>query len=188
MGRPEMQAAFERAEEAGSLTRLAREDGRDDISFQAGVGWTLDDADDDGHTHSGSGWQAAVVWRRPLGFRAETATLAARAADAEAARRDMQALQTAIDSEIARARAAWQAGCDRLALVDVAVTEARSGLEAEEDRFRLGEGRSRNVLDAQKDLTTAARRVYAVAAETIRAYADLVRATGAPFTQEPRIE
>jgi outer membrane protein TolC len=188
MNRPELRAAAERATEADTLTRLAREDGHDDVTFQASVGWTVDDSDTDGQTRTASGWQAAVIWRRPLGFRAETATLAARAADAEAARHDLQALRIAIDAEIARARAAWQAGCERLTLVDIAVKEARNALDAEEDRFRLGDGRSRNVLDSQKDLTAAARRVYAAAAETVRAYADLVRATGAPFTPEPRTE
>ncbi len=59
--------------------------------------------------------------------------------------------------------------------------DARRALVAEEQRLSLGEGRSRNVLDAQKDLTTAERRANAAAYDLILAYTDLLAAFGVPL-------
>ena len=55
---------------------------------------------------------------------------------------------------------------------------ARLALDAERDRFRLGEGRSRQVLDAQKDLTKAMQRQNQNAASLLRTVSDYEYATG----------
>jgi len=115
-----------------------------------------------------------------LGFDSERARAAAREADARAAQADLAVIALRVAAEHARAVVAFASACDRLDSVDRAVEEALTSLDAESDRFRLGEGRSRLVLDAQKDLSAATRRANAAAAETIRAFADLVRAAGVP--------
>jgi len=51
-------------------------------------------------------------------------------------------------------------------------------LEAENERFCLGEGRSRNVLDAQRDLTDALKRQTIIAVELLRAYSNFMYASG----------
>ena len=68
----------------------------------------------------------------------------------------------------------------RLALARSAVAEAGRVLAAEDERFALGEGSSRNVLDAQKDLTSASRRHVAVAGQVVSALAELRHALGLP--------
>jgi outer membrane protein TolC len=77
--------------------------------------------------------------------------------------------------------ASLAAARDRLDIVDRAVGEARRALDAESERMRLGEGRSRNVLDAQKDLTTAERRANQAALDTVLAILDLLHAAGVPL-------
>jgi outer membrane protein TolC len=188
--RPEWRAAAAAAAQADTRVRRAREDLKSDLSLVAGVGMRLNNAPG-AHADADLAWEAGVVWRSPLGFEAERARAAARAADARAARADLAAIANAAAGEYARAQAGFAAVCARLESVDRAVEAARASLDAEADRFRLGEGRSRLVLDAQKDLSAANRRANAAAVETIRAFTDLVRAAGVPFAplyadSEPR--
>ncbi len=178
--RPDWQAVAAEAERAATLVRHAREDLKSDLSLVAGVGVRFNN-EPSTHGDSDLAWEAGVVWRSPLGFDTERARAAAREADARAAQADLGATAIAAAAEYARASAAFASACRRLASVDQAVEEARASLEAEADRFQLGEGRSRLVLDAQKDLSAANRRANAAATETLRAYADLARAAGVPF-------
>jgi outer membrane protein TolC len=67
---------------------------------------------------------------------------------------------------------------DRLEQINMAVEQARHTLEAEAERFRLGEGRSRNVLDAQNDLTKAYRARTAIVAALLRRHSDYLYAAG----------
>jgi len=78
------------------------------------------------------------------------------------------------------AEAAYRAALRRMDQVESAVDNAVKTLEAERERFRLGEGRSRNVLDAQEDLTKAELRRNAAAADLLRAAAALDYAAGYP--------
>ncbi len=178
--RPEWRAAAAAAAQADTLVRRAREDLKADLSLFGGVGWRLDD-EPGRRGDSDLAWEAGVVWRSPLGHDAEKARAAAREADACASRAVLAATITAVAAEFERARTAFESACSRLASIDRAVEEARASLDAEVERFRLGEGRSRLVLDAQKDLSAANRSANAAAAQTIRAYADQARAAGVPF-------
>ena len=75
--------------------------------------------------------------------------------------------------------AMWLAGAAaRLSLAAEAIDEAGKTLASEEQRFNLGEGTSRNVLDAQKDLTTAVRRGIVVARSVVNALVELCHAAG----------
>ncbi len=178
--RPEWLAAAAAVAHADTRVRRAREDLKSDLSLVAGAGLRINNAPD-AHADGDLAWEAGVVWRSPLGFDAERARAAARAADARAARADLAAVANAAAAEYARAQTAFASACVRLESVDRAVESARASLDAESDRFRLGEGRSRLVLDAQKDLSAATRRANAAAVETIRAFTDLARAAGVPF-------
>jgi outer membrane protein TolC len=190
--RPEWLAAAAAAAQADTRVRRAREDLKSDLSLVAGAGLRVNNATG-AHADGDLAWEAGVVWRRPLGCDVERARAEARAADARAARADLAAVANAAAAEYARARTAFASACVRLEFVDRAVEAARASLDAESDRFRLGEGRSRLVLDAQKDLSAATRRANAAAAETIDAFTDLARAAGVPFAPlragtEPRGE
>lgn len=178
--RPEWRMAATAAAQADTLVRRAREDLKADLSIFGGVGWRLNNVPGS-RRDSDMAWEAGIVWRSPLGYDSEKALAAARAADASASRSDLAATISAVVAEFERARTSFESACERLASIDRAVEEARASLEAESERLRLGEGRSRLVLDAQKDLSAANRSANTVAAQTIRAYTDQARAAGISF-------
>lgn len=124
------------------------------------------------------GAEAVVVWRRPLGFKPERAELAANKALLRAVSEEMRGVRLNIELELASARSALKAATERLDAAYAAVSEAEKALMAEDERFKMGEGRSRNVLDAQKDLTTVVRRRNNAAAELLKAFANIRHASG----------
>ncbi len=141
--------------------------------------WASESSADDG----AFGYEAALVLSVPLERRAERAArTAAGARTAElVALLDQERRQAVRELDTAQA-AVRQAGA-RLALVGAAVENATRAMQAEAERFRLGEGRSRNVLDAQKDLTDAELRQHAAAGALLRARAALAFAAG--YANEP---
>jgi outer membrane protein TolC len=184
--RPELRQAELDCVAAEHLAATAREGTRSDLSLVAGAGFSSEDvADGPGGgellSDRQSGVEVALVWSRPFSFAAEEAALQARLAEVGVARAEWRRRRLQIEEEQALAETALDAVRDRLGLVDAAILEARRALAAEEERLRLGEGRSRNVLDAQKDLTAAERRANAASFETVRAFAELLYATGAPL-------
>ena len=84
-----------------------------------------------------------------------------------------------------RAELAFSSACARLALATKAMEQAQKVLASENDRFAIGDGTSRNVLDAQQDLTTAIRRKNSIALEVILSANELCRAYGlSPFVDK----
>ncbi len=190
-----MALALPRAEliEAGHQVRAAEQTGlareeemRSSLALVAGVGYQGEDEDgglgrDNLLADERAGVEVALVWSRPFAFDAERAAARAQAAETAAARAEQRRIGLEIAAAQAQAMASLAAARDRLDIVDRAVGEARRALDAESERMRLGEGRSRNVLDAQKDLTTAERRANQAALDTVLAILDLLHAAGVPL-------
>ncbi len=176
--RPEFRAALQMIEARSSQTRLAATACQSDLSLRAGIGWRVDDSNWNYNDGDSFGWEGGLVWSRSFDLTAERETLRAADAELQAAHSDAIDVRIRIDTETLRARTALQSALQRFEHVQLAVDEAQKSLAAEEERFRLGEGRSRNVLDAQKDLTNANLRYHDVAAELLRAYLDLAYAAG----------
>jgi outer membrane protein TolC len=162
---------------------VAREDVKPDVNLAVGGTWQGDSPDNllgtelvvtEDHFAA----EAVVTWKQPLGRRKERATVAAREADVQALLEKLRQERLRIASEMAAARSDLRAAHARVESLNAAVEEATRTLSAEEERFRLGEGRSRNVLDAQQDLTSAIRRRNVAAAALLRARADWRYATG----------
>ena len=178
-----LRAFLVRAAEAGR--RGAAEALKPDIALTLSAAWQAEDADqplgrDALLTEDRLASEVAVVWRQPLGYTEEKAAAAAREAETEARRGEVRLVRLQIASELAEARDAFAAARRRLELARAAVGEGRAALEAEEERFRLGQGRSRNVLDAQKDLTDAARLLNGAAVALLQARAAFAYAGGYP--------
>lgn len=162
-----------------------RELAKPDVSLLVAATWQAEAADEPFGTEAlvtgdRFGSEVAVVWRRPLrrtrelaDLRGADAALAESAADCETVRLRIAAEWQEASSALASARA-------RLDSVTHAVLAAERTLEAESERFRLGEGRSRQVLDAQKDLTATIRSRNSAAAALLRARADGLHAAGYP--------
>ncbi len=164
---------------AEARVRMAAEALRSDLSLQAGLHWDRDNADATPDAEE-FGYEVAIAFRRTLSRRGERAQIEAAKADLDSLLAELSQLQVRLSAEVSRTRIAWEGACVRLALARSAVAEAGRVLAAEDERFALGEGSSRNVLDAQKDLTAASRRHVAVAGQVVSALAELRHALGLP--------
>lgn len=128
---------------------------------------------------------AVLVWTRPwnqTGARARLRESQAREAQLAAVRRE---LQNRLTSDLAAAHREFTGARQRLREITIAVEQANRTLEAEAERFRLGEGRSRNVLDAQNDLTKAYRARNAIVASLLKGHSDFMFASGYGGNDQP---
>jgi len=161
----------------------AREDLKSDLSLNAEAVWTGEDP----QMPLGAGAHLAdrrdgglvsVIWSRPLGRRSERAEITRQRARLRELDHLLEDIEVGIRANLSTARSDFVSAGKQLTLVTEAVRDARQNLSAEEERFRLGEGRSRNVLDAQKDLTNTIQRQTRTAAALLRARADFYYAIG----------
>jgi len=176
--RPELRAARQMTQVRHTQQQLAKTALQSDLSLRAGVGMRLRDSQWGYNSGETFGWEVGIVWSRPFDLTAEREAAQIAWGEFMIANEQRKHVDNTIASESVRARAALGSALKRFEFVHEAVDEAQRALAAEEERFRLGEGRTRNVLDAQKDLTNANLRSHDVAAELLRAYFDLAYARG----------
>jgi outer membrane protein TolC len=124
------------------------------------------------------GASIGLTWKRPWGYRTEKARMRAVSATINARHELLRQTDIRIRADLKIQHEQFMSAQDRLGLVSQAIVAARQALEAENERFCLGEGRSRNVLDAQKDLTDALKRQIVIAVELLRAYSNFRYAAG----------
>ncbi len=148
---------------------------RDELDLNIGAGWRSDEVADSGNEF---GYTVSILYKRNLDKSGDEARVAAKQSEVEALRADYE--EILLKTQIAREKALieFRNACGRLLIARAAAVAAAEALEAENDRFALGEGSSRNVLDAQQDLTSATRRHLAVAGEVIAGMAELRRVVG----------
>jgi outer membrane protein TolC len=168
----------------------AKDDLRPDLFLNAALTWRGEDA----HQPLGGeailsdeqvGGELVVVWQRPLvGHAANSRISRARARMAEI-KHQMATERNALQADLQSARQTYTTLMERLKLLERAKGTAQQTVTAEDERFRLGEGTSRNALDAQKDLTNALNRQARAAADILRALADYRYAAGYPETTAP---
>ncbi|MBN2449665.1 MAG: TolC family protein [Lentisphaeria bacterium] len=165
--------------------RRTEDDLKPDFYLHAGATWMGEDphyplGSRTIRTERGLGGEVALVWERPIGYHAERGRLAqyrARIAELEHSRDD---LRVTVETDLTVAALAYSRLKARIELLDRALESAAGALEAERERFRLGEGRSRDVLDAEKDLTSIQLQQTRAAAEMLRARNDYRYAAGYP--------
>ena len=180
---PSCLVAAAAVEEAAAALRLVEEQAKDSLELTAGAGWRGESesgvfGDESLTTAENAVLEVGIAWRRPLDRRGPASERAAARAALEAALADAAAVENEVLAALARAQAEYAGASGRLDLASEAIEEARKTLASEEARFNLGEGTSRNVLDAQKDLTTAVRRGIVVARSVVDALVELCHAAG----------
>ena len=168
---------------AEALVEKLRDDLRPDVSLNAGITYQGENENDPwGDQNISSrdsvGGEVTLVFRRAWGLRAERARLASQQAVVQERRAMLQDEQLQIERGLNVAYTACLSARRELETLERAVASARETLESEQDRFRLGEGRSRNVLDAQKDLSNTLHRRNRAAALFLRAGMDYHYAGG----------
>ncbi len=129
-------------------------------------------------TEDNLGASIGLTWKRPWGYRTEKARMRAIIATIDSRHEQLRQTAIKIGADLKTQHEQFMSTQERLELVSQAIDSARQALEAENERFCLGEGRSRNVLDAQKDLTDALKRQIIIAVELLRAYSNFMYASG----------
>lgn len=169
---------------AAAETRSLNDKLRPDLGLSLRGVWAVEDSTS--QTTGGGGLvggedtsaAAVLVWTRPWSQTGEKARLReARAREAQLAEINRELL-IRLTADLAAAHREFTGSRERLKEITIAVEQARRTLEAEAERFRLGEGRSRNVLDAQNDLTKAYRSRNSIVATWLKAHSDFMYASG----------
>jgi outer membrane protein TolC len=170
---------------AAVRAQLARErdDLRADLSLNMGLSWLGESPDDvlgDGSITADKsfGGEVLLVWRRPLEFRGAHSRISRHRSRIAELKHRLLEVEIRTETELQTGLLAYRESRERLRTLDRAVKAARETVKAEQERFRLGEGRSRNVLDAEKDLTNILERQTHTAAELLRARSNLLFAAG----------
>ncbi|NLB55276.1 MAG: TolC family protein [Lentisphaerae bacterium] len=162
---------------------LVSEQLKSDLGLSVKATWQGEDADNllgtdllISNEHLGT--EVALVWRKPLKFKAERSELAAQKAQLRTVNAEMHRIRLAIEADFLIAYDSFKSAKERLGATIEAVKEAEGALAAENERFKLGEGTSRSVLDAQKDLTAAISARNNVAGELLKAFVTIRYSTG----------
>lgn len=169
---------------AAAATRALDDRLRPDVALTVRGVWQTEDAtapSSDGVLIEGSDEASAaavLVWTRPWHQTGPRARLReSRAREMELAARSRE-FQNQLAADLAAAYRSFTGARQQFEEVTTAVEQARRSLEAEAERFRLGDGRSRNVLDAQNDLTKAYRTRNTIVAALLRGHSDFLYAAG----------
>ena len=124
------------------------------------------------------GGEISLVWRRKIDYRGPKAREARHRARIQELNENLRNEALNIHQAIATARLQYASAASRLELVNQGIAAAKRTLDAELERFSLGENTSTNVTDAQKNLTTIMQRQATAAADLLRAKANYRFATG----------
>jgi outer membrane protein TolC len=167
---------------AAAESRLLEDRLRADLSLSVRGVWAAEDSTTETTPGLLSGDRASaaavLVWTRPWSQTGDRARLReSRAREAQLAETHRELLNR-LNADLAAASHEFDGARERLKEITMAVEQARLTLGSESERFRLGEGRSRNVLDAQNDLTKAYRTRNAVVGALLKGHSDFMYASG----------
>lgn len=180
-------AALRESQKAAELTlQQQQEEDKDEIFLNAGLTYQGEGKDYPTQDHrrlSDQHWggEVTLVWTRPLwkqGGEARQARFRARIRELGAS---YEARRLEIESLMSQASLAITSAELRLELTRQGIKAAEDTVRAEQERFKNGEGSSKAVLDAQKNLNAILLRLTAAYAALLRARADYTYATGYHF-------
>jgi len=161
----------------------AEEDTRDQLDVEFGISAQGEDE----HNPFGMneiitdrrwGKEAVLVWNRKIDYRGPKARMARYRARVRELNENLRQKQLDIRTAMLDAELNFKGALARLDIVNQGIEAARNSLAAEQERFRLGEGTSSDVTDAQKNLTTILQRQTTATADMLRARANYMFATG----------
>ena len=161
----------------------ALEEQKDDITLNMGLSWQGEMHDHfDGSfkytTDRHVGADASIIWQRTLDYRGPRARQARFDARVQQLKENMRSVAIEIDVQRQNAINNFRTALSRIDIVSKGIEASQKTLEAEQERFRLGEGTSSNVTDAQKELTSLQQRRTSAAADLLRAKTNYLFAVG----------
>ncbi|MBR5024297.1 MAG: TolC family protein, partial [Victivallales bacterium] len=169
---------YARAQIASTL-----EEQKDDVTFNMGLSWQgeMHDHFDGSFKYSTDrhiGADASVIWKRTLDYRGPRARQARFDARVQQLKENLRSVALDIDVQRRNAINNFRTALSRIDIVSKGIEASQKTLAAEQERFRLGEGTSSNVTDAQKELTSLQQRRTSAAADLLRAKTNYLFAIG----------
>ncbi|MBR6471990.1 MAG: TolC family protein [Victivallales bacterium] len=183
--RGEPRALQDDREQAQAQYEQMLEEHRDQVTLNLGVNW-MDDSrrgpfsEGYGSVSENWGFDAMLSWSRPLDYTGADARAAQFQARMDELDAQLEAQRVTIAAELRTAQLRLETARRRLELVNAGVEAAQQTVAAEQERFKMGEGDSHAVLEAQKNLTATLLRQNAATAELLRALSDYRFACGYP--------
>lgn len=161
----------------------ALEEQKDDVTLNMGLSWQGEMHDHfDGsfkyETDRHVGADASVIWKRTLDYRGPRTRQARFDARVQQLKENLRAVAVDIEAQRLNAINNFRTALTRIDIVSKGIEASQKTLEAEQERFRLGEGTSSNVTDAQKELTSLQQRRTSAAADLLRAKTNYLFAVG----------
>jgi len=159
------------------------EEMKDDLSLHVGVSVRGENTDTPFEMHRELsdeylGGEITLTWTRPLDYQGSKSRLARWTAVINELKADLQQAQLTVATELKNAELNYISAQRRIEIISKGMQAARETVSSEQERFRLGEGSSTDVLDAQKNLTVILQRLTVASADLLRAKAQYRYASG----------
>lgn len=173
----------------GARANYARyeEEMKDEVFLNAGLNVQFEDKNNLWraqwrYPQEGLGSEVTLVWNRPLDYHGAKTRMSRFEYQIAELKAELEQKELVLHNDVKNAELNYRSARLRVELVRQGMEAARQTVEAEQERFRLGEGASKDVLDAQKNLTILLQRLTAAAADLLRAKASYDHAVGYPPT------
>jgi outer membrane protein TolC len=186
--RPEMFTARQQLKDAELSERVARNELKHTLNFQAELGKSSSDDDRAAVTPAGSSastteaddkrWLVGLVYRYPIGNRQGKADYAIARLNREKSEIELQNVEQTVRVDVRTAARNADSGAKRIAAAQANTQLQRKTLEAEQKKFDNGMSTSFEVLRIQTDLSDAQVREIQALLDNAKAVADLERAKG----------
>jgi outer membrane protein TolC len=124
------------------------------------------------------GGEISLTWTRPLDYQGSKTRLARLTALISELKAELQQAQLTVSREMKNAELNFLSARRRIEIIGKGMQAARETVASEQERFRLGEGSSVDVLDAQKNLTVILQRLTVASADLLRARSQYQYACG----------
>ena len=159
------------------------EEAKDSLFLSAGLSYLAESEKYDFHsyrkrTDDNLEGEISLTWRRSFGNRGARARQQRFEARVSELLADLSQAELNASSQLRQAEFSCLSARRRIDIVRQGIAAAEETVRAETQRFQLGEGSSKAVLDAQKNLTDILQRQTNAAADLLRAYADFRHAAG----------
>ena len=181
--RGDMLSIEHRIERTRAQYAAEEEQMKDDVYLHAGATVQAENTDHPFERHRKLGQdylagEITVVWSRPLDYRGSKKRLSIFESEIAELKAELACKELQIRQAMQNAQLNFASAHKRLILISNGLRAAQATLEAEQERFRLGEGSSTDVLDAQKNLTVMLLRQTLAAAERQKAKCSYFYACG----------
>ena len=162
---------------------ITEEQMKDEVYVHAGATLQAENTDSPFEAHRKAdddylAGELTLVWSRPLDYYGGKKRLTRFQSAISELKADLAQSELSVRQQLRSAELNFASARRRMELINNGMKAARETLESEQERFRLGEGASSDVLDAQKNLTIMLQRLTLAAADLLRARTEYLYAGG----------